>query len=314
MLLLVWIFFCIFAARIKLYKMSKQKSVKLWGTYTSTILSITLVLFVLGLLMLLGLHSYQYTNSIEEGVLYNVILSPDTDESSALAIKRDLENKNMYPYVKSVYYISKDEAAENFAKELGEDFVSFAGYNPLFPSLEVALKTNVLDNNNDKTIHHLVSTLKQRECVEDVVYQENMVEEMNATLRKIGWFMIGIIVLLLFVSIMLINTTIRITLYEKRFTIKTMQLVGAKRGFIIAPYLRRSLLYGFLGGVMAIALVVLLVYIVNNQFNMGIDFAENRDYYIVLGSIILALGMFISFVSTYFSLLRYIRMSDSKLY
>ena len=294
--------------------MNTKKPVKLWGTHTSTILSITLVLFVLGLLMLLGLHSYQYTNTIEESVLYNVILSPDTDEPTALAIKGDLENKDVYPYVKSVYYISKDEAAHNLSTELGDDFVAFTGYNPLFPSLEITLKTNVLDVNNDKTIRHLVNTLKQNECVEDVVYQENVVEEMNSTLRKLGWFMIGIIALLLFVSIMLINTNIRITIYEKRFTIKTMQLVGAKRGFIIAPYLRRSLLYGFLGGLIALALEVVLVYIVNNQFNIGIDFTENRNYYIVLGAIILALGMVISFVSTYFSLLRYIRMSDSKLY
>ncbi len=294
--------------------MSKRKSVKLWGTYTSTVLSITLVLFVLGLLMLLGLHSYQYTNSIEEGVLYNVILSPETDEASALAIKADLENKAVYPYVKSVYYISKDEAARNFSAELGDDFVAFTGYNPLFPSLEVNLKTNVLDNTNEKTIRHLVNTLKQNKYVEDVVYQENIVEELNDTLRKFGWFMIGIIVLLLFVSIMLINTTIRVTIYEKRFTIKTMQLVGAKRWFIIAPYLRRSVLYGFIGGLIAIALEVLLVYIVNNHLNMGISFAENRDYHLILGSVILVLGIVISFFSTYFSLLRYIRMSDSKLY
>ena len=93
-----------------------------------------------------------------------------------------------------------------------------------------------------------------------------------------------------------------------------MQLVGAKRGFIIAPYLRRSVLYGFLGGLIAIALVVLLVYIVDSQMNVGINFAENRDYYIALGALILVLGIVISFVSTYFSLLRYIRMSDSKLY
>ena len=294
--------------------MRNRKSIKLWGTHTSTVLSITLVLFVLGLLMLIGLHSYQYTNSIEEGVLYNVVLSPDTDDASAMALKAQLEDKTAYPYVKSVYYISKEEAAENFTKELGEEFVSFLGHNPLFPSLEVNLKSNILDANNGKTIKQFVNQLKQNDFVEDVVYQENMVDELDDTLRKLVWFMIGIMALLLFVSIMLINATMRIAIYEKRFTIKTMQLVGAKRGFIIAPYLRRSVLYGFLGGLIAIALVVLLVYIVNNQFNIGIDFAANRDYYICLGGIILVLGIVISFVSTYFSLLRYIRMSDSKLY
>ena len=294
--------------------MRNRKSVKLWGTHTSTVLSITLVLFVLGLLMLIGLHSYQYTNSIEEGVLYNVILSPDTDDDSAMALKAQLEDKNAYPYVKDVHYISKDEAAENFTHELGDDFVNFIGHNPLFPSLEVTLKSNILDANNGRTVTQFISQLKMNEFVDDVVYQENMVNELNDTLSKIAWFMIGIMALLLFVSIMLINATIRIAIYEKRFTIKTMQLVGAKRGFIIAPYLRRSVLFGFLGGIIAIALVVLLVYIVNNQFNIGIDFAANRNYYICLGGVILVLGIVISFVSTYFSLLRYIRMSDSKLY
>ena len=294
--------------------MSKQRSVKLWGTYTSTILSITLVLFVLSLLMLLGFHSYQYTNSIEEGVLYNVILSPDIDEQSAQALKASLEDKNAYPYVKTVYYISKDEAADNFAKELGEDFVAFTGYNPLFPSLEVNLKSNILDANNGKTVKQFITKLKQNEVVEDVVYQENAVDEMTSSMRKLVWFMIGIVVLLLFVSIMLINTTIRITIYEKRFTIKTMQLVGAKRSFIISPFLRRSVLYGFIGGVIAIALVVLLVYLVNNQFGIGIDFEQYRNYYFAIGGIIILLGIVISFFSTYFSLLRYIRMSDSKLY
>lgn len=294
--------------------MKNHKSIKLWGTNTSTVLSITLVLFVLGLLMLLGLHSYQYTNSIEEGVLYNVVLSPDTDDASAMRLKAQLENKADYPYIKDVHFISKEEAAESFSRELGDDFVSFIGHNPLFPSLEVNLKSNILGANNGNTVRQFVTRLKGNAIVDDVVYQENMVTELDDTLRKLAWFMIGIVALLLFVSIMLINATIRIAIYEKRFTIKTMQLVGAKHGFIIGPYLRRSVLFGFLGGLMAIALVILLVYIVNSQMNTGIDFAGNMDYYIVLGLLILILGIVISFVSTYFSLLRYIRMSDSKLY
>lgn len=294
--------------------MSNRKSVRLWGTYTSTVLSITLVLFVLGLLMLVGLHSYQYTSEIEEGVLYNVILSPETDDSTSMALKAELEDVSAYPYVKSVYYISKAEAAENFSKELDEDFVSFVGYNPLFPSLEVALRSNVLDADNGKAARQLKSSLEQREYVESVVYQENAVEELNSVLRKLGWFMIGIIVLLLFVSIMLINTTIRITIYEKRFTIKTMQLVGAKRSFIVSPYLRRSLLYGFLGGLFAIALLVLLGYIVSNQLGVDIVLKDNLNYYIVIGALLIVLGMFISFFSTLFAVNRYIRLNNSKLY
>ncbi len=294
--------------------MSNRKSVRLWGTYTSTVLSITLVLFVLGLLMLVGLHSYQYTNEIEEGVLYNVILSPETDDSTSMALKAELEDVSAYPYVKSVYYISKAEAAENFSKELDEDFVSFVGYNPLFPSLEVALRSNVLDADNGKAARQLKSSLEQREYVESVVYQENAVEELNSVLRKLGWFMIGIIVLLLFVSIMLINTTIRITIYEKRFTIKTMQLVGAKRSFIVSPYLCRSLLYGFLGGLFAIALLVLLGYIVSNQLGVDIVLKDNLNYYIVIGALLIVLGMFISFFSTLFAVNRYIRLNNSKLY
>ena len=293
--------------------MRRQKSVKLWGTYTSTILSISLVLFVFGLLLILGLHSYQYTNNIQEGVMYNVILSPDIEEANAMDLQKRLQDKREFPYVKSVYYISKDEAARNFSQELGEDFVEFAGYNPLFPSLEVTLKSDFQQNKNTEHRKQFINKLKQSVYVTDVVFQENMVDELNTIFTKVGWFMAIITVLLLFVSIMLITCTIKLVIYSKRYTIKTMQLVGAKRSFIIAPFLRKSVLYGFLGGLIAIVLLGVLIYITNDQLSIGIDFVANEIPYIAVGSIILLFGIVISLCSTYFSLVHYLRKDNDQL-
>lgn len=294
--------------------MRKQKSVKLWGTYTSTILSISLVLFVLGLLLILGLHSYQYTSNIQEGVMYNVILSPETEESNAMELQRHLQDKKEFPYVKTVYYISKDEASRNFSQELGEDFVEFTGYNPLFPSLEVTLKSDFIQKNNSEHRKQFVEKLKRMPFVTDVVYQENMVNELNETFTKVGWFMAIITVLLLFVSIMLINCTIKLVIHSKRYLIKTMQLVGAKRSFIIAPFLRKSILYGFIGGLVASALLGILTYIVNDQLNIGIDYVANEIPYIAIGTVILLLGIVISLCSTYLSLVHYLRKDNDQLY
>lgn len=299
---------------IKLRKMRKQKSVKLWGTYTSTILSISLVLFVFGLLLILGLHSYQYTNDIQEGVMYNVILSPDTEEANAMELQKRLQDRKEFPYVKTVYYISKDEAARNFSQELGEDFVEFTGYNPLFPSLEVTLKSDFLQNNNAEHRRQFVEKLKHTPFVTDVVYQETMVDELNDIFAKVGWFMAIITVLLLFVSIMLINCTIKLVIHSKRYIIKTMQLVGAKRSFIIAPFLRKSILYGFLGGIIASALLGTLTYIINSQLGIGIDYVANEIPYIAIGTVLLLFGIIISLCSTYLSLVHYLRKDNDQLY
>lgn len=296
-------------------KINKGQSVKLWGSYVSTILSIALVLLVLGLLLVLGYHSYCYTKNIKENIIYNVVLSPDVAEKEILELKQELEQKDNYPYIKAVNYISKDEAAKSFAAELGDNFVDFLGYNPLFPSLEVKLKSNnISSTQTQENINLFVTNVKNNDIVTEVVYQEVTINEVNDMLSDIGWILIIFISLLLFISVVLINNTIKIAIYSKRYTIKTMQLVGAKRWFIISPFLKRSVLYGLFGAFIAIIALIILMFAAYKHLNASELLMYYKQPYMVIGCIIVAFGIAISSVSTYISIIYYLNRKDEQLY
>lgn len=295
-------------------KVAKHGPIKLWGSYLSTIFSISLVLFVLGLLMLLGYYSYRYTTDIKENIVYNVILSPSTESHEVSILNKMLNQNDEYPYIKKVKYISKEEAAETFTAELGDDFVDFLGYNPLFPSFEVNMKSDISTEQLQANIQSFKESLSDYTFVTDVVYQETTVNEVNEIISNVGLILLVFTSLLLFVSVVLINNTIQIVIYSKRYIIKTMQLVGAKRSFIIRPFLRRSLLYGLLGAVIAIVLLIVLVFVLYRQFNIELNMAQVQLPYLIIVSVILILGLAISFLATYFSLRYYLNNKNEQLY
>lgn len=295
-------------------KVAKHGPIKLWGSYLSTIFSISLVLFVLGLLMLLGYYSYRYTTDIKENIVYNVILSPSTESHEVSILNKMLNQNDEYPYIKKVKYISKEEAAETFTAELGDDFVDFLGYNPLFPSFEVNMKSDISTEQLQANIQSFKESLSDYTFVTDVVYQETTVNEVNEIISNVGLILLVFTSLLLFVSVVLINNTIQIVIYSKRYIIKTMQLVGAKRSFIIRPFLRRSLLYGLLGAVIAIVLLAVLVFVLYRQFNIELNMAQVQLPYLIIVSVILILGLAISFLATYFSLRYYLNNKNEQLY
>lgn len=295
-------------------KVAKHGPIKLWGSYLSTIFSISLVLFVLGLLMLLGYYSYRYATDIKENIIYNVILSPSAESHEISTLNKMLNQKDEYPYIKKIKYISKEEAAENFTAELGDDFVDFLGYNPLFPSFEVNMKSDISAEQLQTNIQLFKESLSTYTFVTDIVYQETTVNEVNEIISNVGLILLMFTSLLLFVSVVLINNTIQIVIYSKRYIIKTMQLVGAKRSFIIRPFLLRSLLYGLFGSVIAIALLVVLVFVLYRQFNVELNMAQVQIPYLIIIGVILLLGVAISFLATYFSLRYYLNNKNEQLY
>ncbi len=295
-------------------KVAKHQPIKLWGSYLSTIFSIALVLFVSGLLMVLGYHSYRYTTGIKENIIYNVVLSPATEQHEISTLNKILNNKEEYPYIKAVNYISKEEAARIFTDELGDDFVDFLGYNPLFPSFEVNMISGVSPEQTGKNIELFKESLKSYTFVTDVIYQETTVSEVNEIIYNVAWVLLVFTALLLFVSVVVINNTIKIVIYSKRYTIKTMQLVGAKRSFIIRPFLRRSVLYGLLGSMIAILLLAVLLFIAHSQLNTNITMIDVQLPYVVIIGIIVLMGIAISYMSTYFSIRYYLNHKDEQLY
>lgn len=283
--------------------MKKHNKINLWGTHTSTVISITLVLLMLGLLMLTEYHSYVHTHAAEENITYKVDLIPDISDSLAMALQNEIVKM---PYIKQVDYISKEEAAALFSEDLGEDFVGFLGYNPLYPSLMVNFRADLLDTTS-KTINQFTHAMHQKECVTSVTYQENIVNDLQDAFYKITWFLIIFVILQLIVSVLMIYNTIRIALYAQRETIRTMRLVGATRAFISRPYTMRSLLYGALGGILADILLAIALFAFNSQFSLTLIQPEHTIWYIAIGSTIILLGIIIAQISTQIAVNKHLR-------
>ncbi len=284
----------------------------LWETHSSTVLSITLVLFLLGLCLMVEYHSYRATRDMQERITFKVDLVPDITDEAAMMLKTRIET---IPSVKHVDYISRQQAAEIFSEDLDDDFVSFIGYNPLYPSMMVNLRADYLPETSqtgrDESIKHFADEVKNLEFVTGVTYQETVVKELNDVFYKVTWFLIIFMALLVIVSILMISSTIRIALYAQRDTIRTMQLVGAKSGFIAHPFLARSLWYGLLGALIAILILAIATGIFNQSL-AGLDLLNRTHLYWYLGiaALIIIMGIVLSYLSTLFAVRRYLRQNN----
>lgn len=289
-----------------------RSKVNLWETHSSTVLSITLVLFLLGLCLLVEYHSYRTTHDMQERITFKVDLVPDITDEAAMMLKTRIET---IPSVKHVDYISRERAAEIFSEDLDDDFVSFIGYNPLYPSMMVNLRADYIpetsQNGRSESIKQFADEVQGLEFVTDVTFQENVVKELNDVFYKVTWFLIIFMALLVIVSILMISSTIHISLYAQRDTIRTMQLVGAKSGFIAHPFLARSLWYGLLGALIAILILAIATGIFNQSLH-GLDLLNRTHLYWYLGIavLIIIIGIVLSYLSTLFAVRRYLRQNN----
>ena len=280
-----------------------KNKVNLWGTHTATVLGITLVLFMLGLLLCIEYHSYRLTHDAQEKITYKVDLSPDVTDSLALALKQQVEQMS---YVKHVDYISSDKAAEIFTEDLGEDFVGFIGYNPLYPSLMVNFRADLLPKESSEVLDQFCQQVGKMEGVTGVAYQENIVNELQEVFYKLSWFLIIFVALLLLITIVLIGSLIRIAIYGQRDTIRTMRMVGANTSFILQPFLWRSIAYGALGGIIASALTVITLWVFGNKFTLNLIAAEHWMWYGIIAATLILAGIVIAYLSTAVTVRRYI--------
>ena len=283
-----------------------KNKVNLWGTHSATVLGITLVLFMLGLLLCIEYHSYRLTHDAQERITYKVDLSPDVSDSLALAQKAVVEQMS---FVKHVDYISKQRAAEIFTEDLGEDFVGFIGYNPLYPSLMVNFNVQLLPDNSSEVLDLFCAEVSQLEGVTGVAYQENVVSELREVFYKLSWFLIVFVLLLLVITVVLIASLIRIAIYNRRETIATMRMVGATAGFIARPFLWRSVLYGALGGIIAALLTGITLWVFGNQFELDLAASQHLPWYGVIAAALVLAGIIVSYLSTAVTVHRYISNS-----
>lgn len=258
---------------------------------------------MLGLLLCLGYHSFRLTHTAQDRITYKVDLSPDVSDSLALADKVQIE---AMACVSHVDYISKGKAAEIFSRDMDENFVDFIGYNPLYPSLMVNLHTDLLPDASHETLDKFCHEVSLLEGVTGVAYQESVVNELHEVFYKLTWFLIVFAALLLLITFVLINSLIRIAVYAQRDTIRTMRMVGANIGFIMRPFLWRSVWYGALGGILASILTIASLWAFGNEFAYGLLNSEHWTWYGLIAISLILVGVVISYISTAITVRRYI--------
>ncbi len=276
-------------------------------SYLSVIVSIGLVLFVLGVMLTLLNQARNLTDELKENFTFTLFLEPGTTESG-----RDifLEKWTMAPEIREIVFISKEDAASQFQDELGEDFVDFLGINPLSDALDLKLYSSFV---SPKVLRELEIRLRKESIVEDMVYDRDLISAIHNNIGKITIAMIIASIVLLLVSIALINSSIRLAIYSRRFTIKTMQLVGATKAFIHKPFLFQGIKLGFIGGFFAALLLAALFYLVR-QFYPELKTSLNWMLWAQEATILAMLGLFITAGSTAISVRRYLALKTNQLY
>lgn len=280
---------------------------KLGGSYLTLVISVSLVLFLLGILGLVIINAKELSDYFRESLTFSVILDEDAREADIRMLQKDLDAK---PSVKSTEYVSRDDAATKMKEDMGEDFISFLGDNPLPPSIDVYLYAGY--TNRDSVVK-FEKYILEYPFVKEVWYEDSLLFLINENVRKISLFLLIISSFLFLIAVTIINNTIRLAIYSKRFLIRTMQLVGATRAFIRKPFLIRSIYHGVLAALTAMLLLMGLLYLVEKEFLMLFSF-ESTKLLALLGALLIIAGILINLVSTYLSVNRYLVISEDKLY
>jgi cell division transport system permease protein len=279
---------------------------KLQSSVLSSVVSITLVLFMLGILGMVILYAQTLGNFVKENIGFSVVMKENSKEADIVQFQKILDTKD---YVKYTEYVTRAEAAKRLQAELGEDFVSFLGYNPLLATIDVKMKA---DYANPDSMALIERDLRNNPDIQEVFYQKDLVTLVNENLQRIGVIILLFCGLLSIVAVALINNTIRLSIYSKRFLIKTMQLVGATQGFIRKPFVVQGITQGIIGAFIANLLIGVLMYWFRSSFPE--IFSLDIEISLLLFILVFLLGIIITAISTTFAVSRYLRLKRDELY
>lgn len=275
--------------------------------FTSTI-SISLVLFVIGLIVSLYLTTHYFTVKSKENISLSIILNDTISETDLSRLERYL---NATEYTKQVVYISRDSALREHIAAIGEDPSEFLGYNPLSASLEVFLTSEYASTDSINSV--ILPRLQIFDGITNITYQKEMIELLNNNINKLSLILSLIALVMLFISIVLINNTIRLSIYSKRFIINTMQLVGAKNSFIRRPFVRRSIINSFIATFLALLMLGGSIYLVQTQIGVAINLYQLEIITPVV-VVIFFVSLIINYIATVAAVNRYLRMRTEQLY
>ena len=274
-----------------------------------SMMSIALVLFLLGVFALLMMHAQRLSNHLKENIGVEVVMNSNVKETKILGLQKELE---AMPAVKSTEYITKDEAIRRLSEDLGEDFLQWLGNeeNPLLPSIDVRFNAGYANNDSISVIE---ARLLKNPDVKEIYYQKSLVNLVNQNVNRIGLCLVGTSVVLLFIAIALIRYTLRLSIYSKRFLVRSMLLVGASASYVRRPFIRSGISQGFFGALLADVFLALLLYGLNKRLP---ELTFIQDYKIIIGIFlgIIVLGMLLGGLSTRFALRKYLNADVDRLY
>ena len=280
---------------------------KIISSSTSVVISLSLVLFVIGLLALFLVNTQTLSNYIKENIGFTIMLKDDANEIETIKFQKELDAS---PFVKKTSFITKQEATKKLKEELGEDFVMFLGYSPLLSSIDI--KLNAMYANTD-SLQKITNELTKNPVVFEAYYQKNLVDKLNSNINKLTLFLLAFCVLLFFIAFVLINNTIRLSVYAQRFLIKTMRLVGATDKFIQKPFLIKGLYQGFYSAIFAIFMLMGAIKLIQEEAGSVLKIEDLKIIGLVFIFIFLS-GLLLSLVSTFLAVKKYIQLKEKNLY
>ena len=282
------------------------KKTRILSSYVSVVISISMVLFLFGLLSFTIINIKNVSKNFKESLTMSIYLKDNAKLVDLNQIKNSLVTSL---YVKDLNYISKEEAVSIMKTEFGEDFINELGYNPLVNSFDINLMSEYVEGRKIDSISNLI---QKNNFIDDIQYDRDLVSMMNTNMKKITLWMFPITIILFIISVLIINSSIKLAIYSNRFTIKTMQLVGATKKFIRRPFIIKNILLGICSSAIASSLLYFTIFYLDNKIPF-IDMINNV-YIIYLILAVTFLGVLITWISTYFATQKLLNLNTEKLY
>lgn len=280
---------------------------KLKTSSVTVVISLSLVLFLLGIVGWIFVNARSLVNHVKENVSVQVFLKEEASKPDAERLKKVIDAAN---YTKTAVFKSKEEAADEMKEKTGDDFIAFLGFNPLPSAININLKAEYA---NPDSISWIEKEIASDKSVREVVYQKVLIDNISKNTKKISAIILFFSLLLIVIAVALINNTIRLSIYAKRFLIKTMYLVGATQGFIRKPFIIKGIINGVVSGIIADILVVVFI-VLANRFIPELLVVQNPNYLVILFLATIVVGILISGLSSALSVRRYLRLKAEDLY
>ena len=287
--------------------MANSKNKRLLSSYFSVILSISIVLFMMGAFFIIAFNAKKISDDFKEKIPITIYLKNDAKK---IETEQLIKKLNLKEYTNSIKYISKEKGAEILINEIGEDFIEFYGKNPLLNSIDVFLKSEFVTT---LVFDEITSELNNTDFIDDIIYDAPLISLINNNINKIKYWILGIALFFLSISIIVINGSIRLSIYSNRINIKTMQMVGATRRFIRKPFIRTHVKLGLIGSIIADIMLSSSLYYIQNNFEY-FNFESEIPLIISMFGAISVFSVIITYLCTYFATQKFLKIKIEQLY